>query len=67
MRNGPQGGNAADGKDLHTVIATTDQVAADAYGCELIGQKATNIPYIRIAHERGLGTMQWQGLRIAEV
>lgn len=67
MRNGPQGGNAADAKDLHTVIATTDQVAADAYGCELIGRVAGDIPYIRMAHDRGLGTMRWQSLRVREV
>ena len=39
MRNGPQGGNIDDARDMHTVIATVDQVAADAYGCTLIGQK----------------------------
>jgi uncharacterized protein (DUF362 family) len=67
MRNGPQGGNVADAKDMHTVIATTDQVAADAYGCQLLGRKAEEIPYIRMGHERGLGTMHWQNLRVAEV
>lgn len=67
LRNGPQGGNIADAKDMHTVIATTDQVAADAYGCQLIGRTAEEIPYIKMGHERGLGTMHWQSLRLAEV
>ncbi|EYF03978.1 DUF362 domain-containing protein [Chondromyces apiculatus] len=67
LRNGPQGGNVADARDMHTVIATTDQVAADAYGCQLIGRKADEIPYIHMAHQRGLGTMHWQNLRLAEV
>ncbi|WP_437637121.1 DUF362 domain-containing protein [Sorangium sp. So ce854] len=67
MRNGPQGGNVADAKDMHTVIATTDQVAADAYGCQLLGRKPEEIPYIKMGHERGLGTMHWQNLRLAEV
>lgn len=67
MRNGPQGGNVADAKDMHTVIASTDQVAADAYGCQLIGRTADEIPYIKMGHERGLGTMNWQSLRLAEV
>ncbi|MCC6556116.1 MAG: DUF362 domain-containing protein [Polyangiaceae bacterium] len=67
MRNGPQGGNVADAKDMHTVIATTDQVAADAYGCQLIGRTPEEIPYLRMGHERGLGTMRWQDLRLAEV
>ncbi|AUX20596.1 Tat pathway signal protein [Sorangium cellulosum] len=67
MRNGPQGGNVADAKDMHTVIATTDQVAADAYGCQLLGRKPEEIPYLRMGDERGLGTMRWQNLRLAEV
>ena len=67
MRNGPQGGNVADAKDMHTVIATTDQVAADAYGCELIGRTADEIPYLKMGQERGLGTMRWQSLRFKEV
>jgi uncharacterized protein (DUF362 family) len=67
MRNGPQGGNVADAKDMHTVIATIDQVAADAYGCQLIGRKPEEIPYLKMGHERGLGTMHWQNLRVAEV
>jgi uncharacterized protein (DUF362 family) len=67
LRNGPQGGNIADAKDMNTIIATTDQVAADAYGCQLIGRTPDEIPYIKMGHERGLGTMHWQTLRRAEV
>lgn len=67
MRNGPQGGNVADAKDMNTVIATTDQVAADAYGCQLIGRTADEIPYLRMGQERGIGTMHWQNLRFKEV
>jgi uncharacterized protein (DUF362 family) len=67
MRNGPQGGNVADAKDMNTVIATTDQVAADAYGCQLIGRTAEEIPYLKMGHERGIGTMHWQSLRFKEV
>jgi uncharacterized protein (DUF362 family) len=67
MRNGPQGGNIADAKEMRTVIASIDQVAADAYGCELIGRTAEEIPYIRMGHERGLGTMHWKELHWVEV
>lgn len=67
LRNGPQGGNIADARDMHTVIATTDQVAADAYACQLIGRTADEIPYIQMAHDRGLGTKDWQTLRFREV
>jgi uncharacterized protein (DUF362 family) len=67
MRNGPQGGNVADAKEMRTVIASTDQVAADAFGCELIGRTADEIPYIGMGHARGLGTMKWRDLRRLEV
>lgn len=67
LRNGPQGGNIDDTRVLNQVIASVDQVAADAYGCTLIGQKRDNIPYLKIGQERGLGTMQWESLRLREV
>jgi uncharacterized protein (DUF362 family) len=67
LRNGPQGGNIADAKELNTVIASVDQVAADAYACGLIGATRDEIPYLKLGHERGLGTMHWENLRRAEV
>jgi uncharacterized protein (DUF362 family) len=67
LRNGPQGGNIADAKDMNTVIASVDQVAADAYACQLIGVKREELPYLKMGHERGLGTMHWENLRRAEV
>jgi uncharacterized protein (DUF362 family) len=67
VRNGPQGGNIDDAKDMHTVIASVDQVAADAYGCTLIGQKPENLPYLAMGEKRGLGTMRWETLRVREV
>ena len=67
MRNGPQGGNIDDAKDMYTIIATVDQVAADSWGCQLIGQHRDNMPYIKMGHERGLGTMFWENLRVKEV
>ena len=67
MRNGPQGGNIDDARDMHTVVATVDQVAADAFGCTLIGQKRENVPYLAMGEQRGLGTMRWENLRVKEV
>lgn len=67
MRNGPQGGNIDDTKVMNTVIASIDQVAADALGCTLIGQSRENLPYLKMAHERGIGTMNWETLRVKEV
>jgi uncharacterized protein (DUF362 family) len=67
VRNGPQGGNIADAKDMHTVIASVDQVAADAYSCQLIGVARDDLPYLAMGQKRGLGTTQWENLRRAEV
>ncbi len=67
MRNGPQGGNIDDTKVMNTVFATVDQVAADAFGATLIGQHRDNLPYLKMGHERGLGTMYWENLRVREV
>jgi uncharacterized protein (DUF362 family) len=67
LRNGPQGGNVADAKDMLTVIASIDQVAADARACELIGQSPAAIGYLALGEERGLGTTKWDRLRVKEV
>jgi uncharacterized protein (DUF362 family) len=67
MRNGPQGGNIDDTKVMNTVYATVDQVAADAYGATLIGEHRDRIPYLKMGHERGLGTMHWENLKVREV
>ncbi len=67
MRNGPQGGNIDDTREMHTVVASVDQVAADAFACTLIGQHRDNLPYLKMAHERGIGTMYYENLRVKEV
>jgi len=59
LRNGPQGGNIDDAKDLHQVIASLDQVAVDAYGATLIGEKPENVLYLKLAHDRGIGNMHY--------
>lgn len=67
LRNGPQGGNVADAKDMHTVIASIDQIAADARACTLIGETPEAIGYLALAEARGIGTTKWDRLRAREV
>jgi uncharacterized protein (DUF362 family) len=67
MRNGPQGGNIADARDLHTVIASVDQVAADSLGCTLVHKTPEEVRYLAMGESRGLGTRDWRSLRVAEV
>jgi uncharacterized protein (DUF362 family) len=67
MRNGPQGGNIDDARDVGAVVASVDQVAVDSFGCTLIGQKPENLPYLMMGERRGLGTTRWESLRVKEV
>jgi uncharacterized protein (DUF362 family) len=67
MRNGPQGGNLDDAKQMDTLVASIDQVAADAWACTLIGQKPENLAYLKMADERGIGTSKWDSLRWKEI
>jgi uncharacterized protein (DUF362 family) len=67
MRNGPQGGNIDDAKDMHQVVAGIDQVACDAYACGLIGEKPENVRYLKLALERGIGSPDWQSAAHLEV
>ena len=67
VRNGPQGGNLDDTRRMDTVIASIDQVAADAFGCTLLGKTPADFPYLRMGEERGLGTTDLTTLRVREV
>jgi uncharacterized protein (DUF362 family) len=63
FRNGPQGGSFRDVMLKKQVIASLDQVAADAYGITLLGRKPAEIPYLPMAEERKIGTIYWDKLR----
>lgn len=67
LRNGPQGGNIDDAKDVYQVIASLDPVAADAYGATLIGVDPKQVDYLRLAAERGLGRSDWDAIAHVEV
>jgi uncharacterized protein (DUF362 family) len=62
--HGPQGGDLKDVKAMHTVIASTDTVAADAYATTLFGMKPEDIPITVAAYKRGLGEMRLDKIRI---
>jgi uncharacterized protein (DUF362 family) len=61
--NGPVGGNLADVKRRDVVAAGSDQVAIDAFGATLLGLKPQDIGYIMVAHNRRLGTMDFESLK----
>ena len=63
VTNGPTGGSLSDLKETRTMIVSTDQVAADAYGASLIGKTAGDLPYIGMAAASGAGTADYALLK----
>ena len=62
MANGPTGGSIADLKPTHTLVVSTDGIAADAFGATLLDKTHRDLPYIAGAAERGLGTADFESL-----
>jgi uncharacterized protein (DUF362 family) len=63
MSNGPTGGALSDLKNTDTMIVSTDQVAADAFGCSLLDKKVKDLPFISKAADAGSGTADYESLR----
>lgn len=63
MTNGPTGGSLSDLKQMNTMIVSTDQVAADAFGASLLGRSLGELPFIEKAANAGCGTQDWQQLK----
>lgn len=59
MTNGPTGGSLSDLKNTNTMIASTDQVAADAFGTSLLGRSLGQLPFIGKAEAAGIGTADY--------
>ena len=65
--NGPQGGSLADVKKLDTIIVGVDQVAIDSYGATLFGMKGSDLGYVTLGHQIGLGQMDLSKLHIKKL
>lgn len=65
--NGPQGGSIGDVKKLDTVIAGIDQVAVDSYGATLFGMKGSDLGYVKMAAQAGIGSMDLTKLVIRKI
>ena len=61
VSNGPTGGSADDVVPGNTVAFSTDQVAIDAFGVQMLGI-SNNIEYLYIAQENGLGTIDYKSI-----
>jgi uncharacterized protein (DUF362 family) len=62
MTNGPTGGSLSDLKATHTMVVSTDPVAADAVGVELLGKSLDEVAYLRMAEKAGAGVVDYQRL-----
>ncbi len=67
VANGPTGGSLNDVRQMDTVIASADVVAADAYAATLFNMTGADIEYIRLADELGLGSMDLKSLNIETI
>jgi uncharacterized protein (DUF362 family) len=62
MSNGPTGGSLSDLKQTDTMIVSTDQVAADAFGASLLQKEVDELPFLAKAAAEGVGTLDYQTL-----
>ncbi len=67
MRQGPTGGNLDDVKQMDTVIATTDIVAADSYAATLFDMQPDDLDNVRAGAAMGLGRSDLGALKIEEL
>ncbi len=67
LRNGPQGGKLEDVKVLHTLVASADMVAADAYGTTLFDMEPNQIGSTVAAYKMGLGEMDVSKMNVVKV
>lgn len=63
--NGPTGGSLEDLRATNTMIVSTDQVAADAFGATLLGKQAAELRFVTQAAAAGLGTADYESLKPA--
>jgi uncharacterized protein (DUF362 family) len=68
-RSGPTGGSLSDVRAGRTVVASTDSLAADAFGWDdLLQRKGEPLPaYFSKCEQRKLGNPDWRSLRLEEV
>jgi len=63
ITNGPTGGAASDLQRKNTLIASCNDVAADAYGCSLLNLTVADLPYLDKARKGGAGTTDFESLK----
>lgn len=65
MRNGPQGGNLDDVRLTAHIIAGTDRVAVDSYTASLFDFKPSQLEWLSLAAQQGLGESDLSQVKIS--
>ncbi|MFA5424389.1 MAG: DUF362 domain-containing protein [Phycisphaerae bacterium] len=60
--NGPTGGSTSDLIRADTLIAGTDPVAVDSFGATLLDMKISDLQYLSLAKQAGVGTTDYMSL-----
>ncbi len=68
-KSGPTGGSLSDVREGRTLVASTDTLAADAFGwSDLLQRTGEDLPaYFAKSAARGLGTPDWRSVSLKEV
>ncbi|MGB9835302.1 MAG: DUF362 domain-containing protein [Candidatus Saccharicenans sp.] len=64
VRNGPQGGRTSDTLLKKTLVAGKDPVAVDAYGATFFNYQPSELVFLKLAQERGLGKFELEKVKI---
>jgi len=67
LRNGPRGVSVDDIADMKSLMVSEDMVAVDAAAALLFGEEPSEINYIRIGDEMGIGTSDLSKLNIKRI
>jgi len=67
MNHGPTGGNLDDVKQVDTVIASGDLVAADSFAATLFDLHPEDLAYVKAGASMGLGRSDLDALKIEEI
>ncbi|MCB2190758.1 MAG: DUF362 domain-containing protein [Deltaproteobacteria bacterium] len=65
--NGPTGGSLEDLRSTETLILGTDQVAVDSMAVGLLGLKPSQVPWLGLAAQAGVGTTDYGSLSPTKV
>jgi uncharacterized protein (DUF362 family) len=62
VRNGPTGGSEKDVVAGNVIVASTDAVAIDSFGVDLLGLDKNDVKYLELAQAAGVGKMDYKKL-----